>query len=89
VVNVVNRHETNVIPANIILQSGEFIGSAKVNEVNGKIITPSAPRTPDAPGTPNPEEAISVVAKDIKFKGKTINYSFPAHSLTQLEIPLK
>lgn len=89
VVNVVNRHETNVIPANIILQSGEFTGSAKVNEVNGKIITPSAPRTQGAPSAPNPEEAVSVVAKDIKFKGNTLNYSFPAHSLTQIQIPVK
>jgi len=89
IVNVVNRHETNVIPANIILQSGEFIGSAKVNEVNGKITTPSAPRTPGAPSTPSTEEAVSVVARDIKFKGNTINYSFPAHSLTQIQIPVK
>ncbi|MBS1231456.1 MAG: alpha-L-arabinofuranosidase [Bacteroidetes bacterium] len=89
VVNVVNRHETNAIPANIILQSGEFTGSAKVNEVNGKLTTPSAPRTPGAPRTSSPEEAVSVVAKDIKFKGNTINYSFPAHSLTQVMIPIR
>ena len=89
IVNVVNRHETNVIPSNIILQSGEFIGSAKVNEVNGKITTSSPPRTPGVQSTPNPEEVVSVVARDIKFKGNTINYSFPAHSFTQLLIPVK
>lgn len=89
VVNVVNRHETNVITADIILQSGGFPGSAKVSEVNGKIPTPGAPRTPGAQGAPSSEEAVSVVSKDIKFKGNTINYSFPAHSLTQLIIPLR
>ena len=89
VVNVVNRHETNVIPANIILQSGEYTGNAKVNEVNGKITAPGAPRTQGAPSVPNPEEAVNTVAKDIKFKGNTINYSFSAHSLTQLMIPVK
>jgi alpha-N-arabinofuranosidase len=86
VVNVVNRHETNVIPANIILQSGEFTGSAKVNEVNGKVTAPGNPRTPGSPGT---EETVTTVTKDIKFKGNTVNYSFPAHSLTQLQIPVK
>ena len=89
VVNVVNRHETNAIQTNIILQSGDFTGSAEVNEVNGKITTPGTPRPAGAPGAPNPEEAVSVVSKEIKFKGNTINYSFPAHSLTQLMIPLR
>jgi alpha-N-arabinofuranosidase len=89
VINVVNRHETNVIQADIILQSGEFIGSAKVNEVNGKITIPSAPGTPGAPSSPGPKEAVSVIARDIKFKGNTVRYSFPAHSLTQFEIPVK
>ncbi|MBG0861152.1 MAG: alpha-L-arabinofuranosidase, partial [Bacteroidales bacterium] len=89
VVNVVNRHETNVIPADIILQSGEYTGNAKVNEVNGKIPAPGVPRTPGAPTAPNPEEAVNTVTKDIKFKGNTINYSFSAHSLTQLMIPVK
>jgi alpha-N-arabinofuranosidase len=89
VVNVVNRHETNAIQTNIILQSGDFTGSAEVNEVNGKITTPGTPRPVGAPGAPNPEEAVSVVSKEIKFKGNTINYSFPAHSLTQLMIPLR
>jgi alpha-N-arabinofuranosidase len=92
VVNVVNRHETDVIPANIILQSGEFTGSAKVNEVNGKVTAPAdrrAPGAPGTPGTPSTEEAVNTVTKDIKFKGNTINYSFPAHSFTQLLIAVK
>jgi alpha-N-arabinofuranosidase len=37
VINVVNRHETNAIAADIVLQTGEFTGNAKVNEVNGEI----------------------------------------------------
>ena len=81
VVNVVNRHEANAITADIILQSGDFAGSARVNEVNGKI--------PSASGDPRVQEPVNTVASDIKFKGNTIKYSFPAHSLTQLRIPLK
>ena len=37
VVNVVNRHETKDIPADIILQTGNYIGSGTAHEVNGKI----------------------------------------------------
>jgi alpha-N-arabinofuranosidase len=80
VLNVVNRHETKDIRADVVLQTGEFTGSAKVSEVNGKIPTAINTRT---------EEAVSTITKDIKFKGNTIKYSFPAHSLTQLEISVK
>lgn len=80
VLNVVNRHETNAITADIVLQTGEFTGSAKANEVNGKIA---------APGNPRAEEPVNSTSADIKFKGNTIRYTFPAHSLTQLMVPLK
>jgi alpha-N-arabinofuranosidase len=80
VVNVVNRHEANAITADVVLQSGDFAGSAKVNEVNGKI---------PVPGDPRAKEAVNSITNDIKFKGNTIKYSFPAHSLTQLMIPFK
>lgn len=86
VVNVVNRHEANAITTDLVLQTGAFTGSAKVNEVNGKIPAPGNQGTPFNQGTPEP---VSTVASDIKFKGNTIRYSFPAHSLTQLQIPLK
>jgi alpha-N-arabinofuranosidase len=88
VLNVVNRYETKDIQADVVLQTGEFTGSAKVNEVNGKIIAQSNTRpNPNTP--PNPEETVSSVTRDIKFKGNTISYSFPAHSFTQLLIPVK
>ncbi len=80
VVNVVNRHETNAIPTDIVLQTGDFTGSAKVNEINGETINSTNTKT---------KEEIGIVTKDIKFKGNTIRYSFPAHSLTQLQIPVK
>ena len=80
VVNVVNRHETNPIPADIVLQTGNFTGIAKANELNGKSLTTRTTST---------EEAVSVSTREVKFKGNTISYSFPAHSFTQLEIPVK
>ena len=80
VINVINRHETNAIPANIVLQTGAFTGSAKVHEVNGRAITSSNTKT---------QEGVSISTKEVKFDGNAINYSFPAHSLTQFEIPVK
>jgi len=80
VVNVVNRHETNAIATDIVLQSGDFTGSAKVHEINGATINSTNTKT---------KEEVGIVTKDIKFKGNTIRYSFPAHSLTQLQIPVK
>jgi alpha-N-arabinofuranosidase len=80
VVNVVNRHEANAITADIILQSGDFAGSARVDEVIGKI--------PDQ-GNPRAQEPVNTVTSNIKFKGNTVKYSFPAHSVTQLRIALK
>ncbi len=80
VLNVVNRHETNAIASDIVLQSGSYAGTAKVSEINGPSI--------DASNSPAKED-VGIVTKDIKFKGNTINYSFPAHSLTQIEIPVR
>lgn len=80
VVNVVNRNETEDMVTDIILQSGNYTGSARVNEINGKTIDANNTRS---------VEGVGIATKDIKFKGNTIRYSFPAHSLTQLEISLK
>jgi alpha-N-arabinofuranosidase len=80
VVSVVNRHETNAIPGNIIMQTGVFTGSAKVSELNGKNLTARSTKT---------EPAVTVNTREVKFTGNTINYSFAAHSLTQIEIPVK
>jgi alpha-N-arabinofuranosidase len=80
VVNVVNRHETNAISTDIILQSGEYTGRAKAFEINGETIKATNTRT---------KEDVNIETKDIKFRGNTIHYIFPAHSLTQMEIPLK
>jgi len=80
VINVVNRHETKAIETDIDLQTGEFAGTAEVNEVNGKIADP---------GNPRAAEDVNSTTSDIKFKGNTIKYTFPAHSLTQIIVPLK
>ena len=80
VVNVVNRSETNAITSDIALQSGEFTGSATVKEVNGVSVTAANTKT---------DEAVSIATKQIQFTGNNIKYSFPAHSFTQMLIPVK
>jgi len=80
VINVINKHETKAIATDIVLQSGEFTGSAKVHEVNGETINSTNTKT---------KEEVSLITKDIKFKGTTIRHTFPAHSFTQIEIPVK
>lgn len=80
VVNVINKHETKAITTDIVLQSGEYTGSASANEINGETINSTNTRT---------KEDVKTVTKEIKFKGNTIRYSFPAHSITQFQIAVK
>jgi alpha-N-arabinofuranosidase len=80
VVNVVNRHETNAITAAVVLQSGEFTGSAAVKQINAESVTSVNTRT---------NEAVAITSKEIKFQGSKISYGFPAHSFTQLLLPVK
>ncbi len=80
IVNVVNRSETNAMSADIMLQSGEFTGSATVKEINAESVTSTNTRT---------NEAVAITTKEIQFSGHDVNYSFPAHSFTQMLIPVK
>ena len=80
VVNVVNRHETAALAADIVLQSGEYTGSATVKEVNGASVTAANTKT---------QEGVAIATKEIQFTGNTIKYSFPAHSFTQMLVPVK
>jgi len=80
VLNVVNRHETKAIITDIILQAGEYTGKAIVGEVNGASINSTNTKT---------KEEVKTVTKEINFKGNSIRYDFPAHSLTQIRIPVR
>ena len=80
IVNVINKHETKTIASDIVLQSGNYTGIARAHEINGETL--SSTNTGE-------REDVKIVTKDIKFRGNNIQYVFPAHSLTQLEITLK
>jgi alpha-N-arabinofuranosidase len=80
IVNVVNRHETNALAADVVLQSGEYTGTATVKQINGEAVTSTNTRT---------REAVAITTKEIQFQGNKISFSFPAHSFTQMLIPVK
>ncbi|MDX1642219.1 MAG: alpha-L-arabinofuranosidase C-terminal domain-containing protein [Balneolaceae bacterium] len=80
VVNVVNRSETEAFQTEVILQAGEYSGSVKINEINAAAIDL---------GNSITEENVKIETQDIELTNNIISHSFPAHSITQLEIPLK
>jgi len=80
VVNVVNRSETDAIPADLELQSGAYTGKGQVHLIDADSI--------EATNTAA-EEKIRIETSDLTFTGNRISHTFPAHSLTQLEITLQ
>jgi len=80
VVNVVNRSETDAIATDIELQSGAYTGKGQVHLINADSIEATNTAT---------EEKVRTVTSDLAFTGNRISHTFPAHSLTQLEIALK
>jgi alpha-L-arabinofuranosidase len=80
VLNVVNRSETDAIATEIELQSGAYTGQAKAHLVHADSI--QATNTADA-------EQVRIATTDLTFTGNRLHHTFPAHSLTQLEIPLR
>jgi alpha-N-arabinofuranosidase len=80
VVNVVNRSETEAIPAEIDLQSGAYTGKGQVHLINADSIEATNTAT---------EEKVRIATSDLAFTGQRISHTFPAHSFTQLEIALR
>ena len=80
VINVVNRHEKESIETKIDLQTGNYSGKANINFIH----TESIEATNTLEKTP-----ISIKTNKINFKGNMIKHAFPAHSFSQIEIPLQ
>lgn len=80
IVNVVNRHESNAMTSELLLQSGEFTGSAIIKQINAETVTSANTRT---------HEAVAITSKEIQLQGNKTSFSFPAHSFTQMLIPVK
>jgi alpha-N-arabinofuranosidase len=80
VVNVVNRSETDAVATDVELQAGAYTGKGKVHLITADSL--------DATNTAN-DEQVRTVTTDLAFTGTVIRHTFPAHSLTQLEIALQ
>ncbi len=80
VLNVVNRKDTEEVTSDIVLQSGKFSGMATVNEINS---IPAAPANAASPVT------VATTSQEIQVQGDKLTRRFPAHSFTQIRIPMK
>jgi len=77
VVNVVNRSADKAIPASIENQWGNLGSTATATEINSASLTDE--------NSVN-EQKVKPVERSLSIKGNTFNYTFPAHSFTQLII---
>jgi alpha-N-arabinofuranosidase len=80
-INVVNRNKDKAISADIINDSGMFSGMAEATLVDCDSL--------DAPFTFDKQKEYIPVANEISVKGNKFNYSFPAHSFTQIAIKVE
>lgn len=81
VICVVNRHKDNAIKTDIICQSGEFADVLRISEINAADLK--------ATNDFGVENVKTVQKPDLKAKGNTVTYSFPAHSLTMMKGKIK
>ncbi|HLN22211.1 MAG TPA: alpha-L-arabinofuranosidase C-terminal domain-containing protein [Bacteroidales bacterium] len=78
---VINRHKDNAIKTDILCQSGEFDGILNVSEINAADVK--------AMNDFGVENVKTVSKPDIKTRGNTVTYSFPAHSVTMIRGKIK
>jgi alpha-N-arabinofuranosidase len=78
---VVNRNKEKAIKTDILCQTGEYDGAFSVYEVNG----------PDVKAENDfGRELVKTISNpEIKAKGTTITYTFPAHSFTMIKGKIK
>lgn len=79
-INVVNRHREQPITADIISITGAFKGKAHISEINRKDINSGYKY--------DEKEQYYPVTGEKPVKGNTLNYSFPAHSFTQIKVKI-
>jgi alpha-L-arabinofuranosidase len=76
VINVVNRHPSQSMPATFELEDKQFSGAFETAEVNGPDI--KAQNTFDS-------SPVKTVKKSVDASGNRLRYEFPAHSFTMLK----
>lgn len=78
VINVVNRHKENAITTDIISISGKFSGTAEASEINCDDI--------NSIDSFDKQDQYLPIQKKLAVQGNKIEYSFPAHSFTQIKV---
>ncbi len=80
-INVVNRNEDKTIATDIVSNSGNFAGPADATIINSDDL--KTPFSFDKQTQYVPEK------KEIQYKGNTLSFAFPAHSITQIKVGVR
>ena len=81
VINVVNRNMEEAIQTNIITDTGEYSGTAQISTINSEQV--------NARYTYEEKDRYLPTTSTIEPHGHSLNYSFPPHSFTQIEVEIK
>ncbi|HVU94284.1 MAG TPA: alpha-L-arabinofuranosidase C-terminal domain-containing protein [Puia sp.] len=79
-INVINRHQSKAIPADIITTAGEFSGKAEASIINSDDLK--------APFSYDKRSQYGPVQEPVKFNGNKGQYAFPPHSFTQIKLTI-
>jgi len=77
-INVINRHETKTITADVLNITGVFSGKGEASIVNSD--------SPKEPFTFDKRNQYAPVVKELTTNNNKLTYSFPPHSFTQIKI---
>ncbi|MDZ7346381.1 MAG: alpha-N-arabinofuranosidase, partial [candidate division KSB1 bacterium] len=80
-INVVNRHKEKSITAELTSVSASFDGKASAYVVTAKSL--------EEPFSFDKQKDYLPLVQPVESKGKTLSFTFPAHSFTQIQVPLK
>jgi alpha-N-arabinofuranosidase len=80
-INVINRHQSKTITADVISVSGGFSGEAEARIITGDDLTATFSFDKKSKYLP--------VSAPVKVVGNTLQYAFPAHSFTQIKVSIK
>ncbi|MDZ7315236.1 MAG: alpha-N-arabinofuranosidase [candidate division KSB1 bacterium] len=80
-INVVNRHKEKSITAELTSVSAAFDGKASAYVVTAKSL--------EEPFSFDKQKDYLPLVQPVESKGKTLSFTFPAHSFTQIQVPLK
>lgn len=80
IINVVNRNKDQSVMTDILSQSGQFSGKARIHEVNGIDIKDINDLT---------NQKVRTISRELAASGNKLTVAFPAHSFTQIIVPLQ